>query len=89
MKKNIGFLSFRFAGTDGVSLETEKWAAILEREGFDCYYFGGELETPPERSMMCDLVHFQHPVIRKLNSKFLITVYVQKILQKKSMNSEN
>jgi len=27
---NIGFISTRFAGTDGVSLETEKWAALFE-----------------------------------------------------------
>ena len=24
--RNIGFISTRFAGTDGVSLETDKWA---------------------------------------------------------------
>ena len=29
----IGFISTRFAGTDGVSLETQKWATIFERLG--------------------------------------------------------
>ncbi len=69
MNKKVGFISFRFAGTDGVSLETEKWAKILENEGYECFYLAGELETPPEKSMLFDLMHFQHPVIRKLNTK--------------------
>ena len=69
MNKKVGFISFRFAGTDGVSLETEKWAKILENDGYDCYYLAGEIETPPEKSMLFDLLHFQHPVIRKLNTK--------------------
>ena len=51
MKGNIGFVSFRLAGTDGVSLETAKWADVLEEMGYATYYFGGELESPPERSM--------------------------------------
>ena len=33
--KNIGFISFRFAGTDGVSLETYKWTEVLQRMGYD------------------------------------------------------
>ena len=36
---NVGFISFRFAGTDGVSLETAKWAEILQEMGHSCYYF--------------------------------------------------
>jgi hypothetical protein len=27
---NVGFISTRFAGTDGVSLETAKWANVFE-----------------------------------------------------------
>lgn len=46
----IGFVSTRFAGTDGVSLETAKWARVLERLGHTCFYFAGEVDTPPERS---------------------------------------
>ena len=30
---HIGFVSTRFSGTDGVSLETEKWADVLENMG--------------------------------------------------------
>ena len=29
MSKNIGFVSTRFAGQDGVSLESAKWAEVL------------------------------------------------------------
>ena len=38
--KHIGFISTRIAGTDGVSLEIEKWANIIESSGlknFDYY----------------------------------------------------
>ena len=45
-KHHIGFVSTRFAGTDGVSLETEKWAAFFEKLGFNCFYYAGELDRP-------------------------------------------
>jgi len=35
---NIGFISTRIAGTDGVSLEIAKLATILRRLGHDCCY---------------------------------------------------
>jgi glycosyltransferase involved in cell wall biosynthesis len=66
MRKNIGFVSFRFAGTDGVSLETAKWAEVFEQLGCTSFYIGGELETPPERSMLVEEFHFKHPEIRRL-----------------------
>ena len=43
MRLNIGFVSTRFAGTDGVSLEASKWARVLEDQGHTCYWFAGEL----------------------------------------------
>ncbi len=66
MRKNIGFVSFRFAGTDGVSLETAKWAEVFEDLGCTSYFLGGELETPSERSMLVEELHFKHPDIRRL-----------------------
>jgi glycosyltransferase involved in cell wall biosynthesis len=65
----LGFISTRIAGTDGVSLETEKWAEVFESEGFECFYFAGELDRPPERSMLYEKAHFKHPEIKKLNSQ--------------------
>ena len=58
---NIGFVSFRFAGTDGVSLETRKWATVLERMGHRCFYCGGELDTDPECSLLLPKAQFKHP----------------------------
>jgi len=69
MSKNIGFISFRFAGTDGVSLETTKWDHVLTSLGHKCFYMGGELDTPDEVSYFCDELHFQHPEIRRINSE--------------------
>jgi len=66
LNKNIGFISFRIAGTDGVSLEISKWAAVLESMGDSCYYLAGELDRPEERSMLMETMHFQHPELRAL-----------------------
>ena len=60
---NVGFISTRFAGTDGVSLETAKWAEVFEKSGFSSYYFAGELDRPPEESFLVEEAHFQHPDI--------------------------
>jgi len=67
---NIGFISFRFAGTDGVSLETSKWAQILEEMGHTCYYFSGLSDRPEERSMVVAEAHFLHPEIRERYYRF-------------------
>ena len=64
--RNIGIISTRIAGTDGVSLEIEKWAAVLEREGFTCFYFAGELDRPPERSYLVEEAHFTHPDVQDI-----------------------
>ncbi|MFW5690154.1 MAG: glycosyltransferase [Spirochaetota bacterium] len=66
MKKNVGFISFRLSGTDGVSLETKKWADIFERNDCTCYYLGGELDAPHEVSHVVPEAHFTHPEIRRL-----------------------
>ncbi len=63
-KVNAGFISTRIAGIDGVSLETLKWARVLQNYGIQSFYFGGELETPPERSYFCGRAHFKNPEIR-------------------------
>jgi len=63
---NIGFISTRFAGTDGVSLETEKWARVFEKERYHCFYFAGELDRPAAQSYLVPEAHFQHPEIRSI-----------------------
>jgi glycosyltransferase involved in cell wall biosynthesis len=62
--KNVAFISTRIAGTDGVSLEIEKWADIFEEEGFTCFYFAGELDRPAERCYLVPEAHFTHPDIK-------------------------
>jgi glycosyltransferase involved in cell wall biosynthesis len=66
VKRNIGFISFRLSGTDGVSLETKKWADIFERNNCNCFYFGGELDAPEERSYIAPEAHFTHPEVKRL-----------------------
>lgn len=63
----VGFISTRFAGTDGVSLETAKWAAVLERLGHSAYYFAGECDRPAERSRIVPEAHYKHPAIDAIN----------------------
>jgi glycosyltransferase involved in cell wall biosynthesis len=60
---NVGFVSTRFFGTDGVSLEAAKWADVFTKEGFINYYFAGELDKPPEVSYLVKEAHFRHPEI--------------------------
>jgi hypothetical protein len=62
----IGFVSTRFQGLDGVSLETAKWVSLLERFHHRCYWFAGELDTDPERSLLVPEAYFRHPAILAL-----------------------
>jgi len=66
ISKRIGFISFRFAGTDGVSLETEKWATVLNQIGCECFFMAGELNTAPDHSFTEEKLHFKHPEIQEL-----------------------
>jgi glycosyltransferase involved in cell wall biosynthesis len=63
----IGFVSTRFVGTDGVSLETEKWASVLESLGHRCFYFCGESDRPPDVTRTVPEAHFKHPDIQAIN----------------------
>ncbi len=64
--RRIGFVSTRFNGTDGVSLETQKWAHVLEGLNHPCFYFSGESDQPPERSRVVPRAHFNHPEIQAI-----------------------
>ncbi len=63
----IGFVSTRLAGTDGVSLETRKWATILRRLGHEVFFCAGELDADLP-GMVEPLMHFRHPHIQALNA---------------------
>lgn len=62
----VGFISTRLAGTDGVSLETEKWAQVFEKEGFECFYLAGKLDRPASHSYLLPEAHFTHPDIKDI-----------------------
>jgi len=64
--KNIGFISTRLAGTDGVSLETAKWASIFESEGHLCFYMAGEFHELNQRTLLVEEAHFKHPAIQEI-----------------------
>jgi glycosyltransferase involved in cell wall biosynthesis len=66
--RRIGFISTRFAGTDGVSLETAKWAAVLERLGHVCFYFSGQSDRPAEVSRVTPEAFYRHPAIDVINT---------------------
>ena len=59
-KLSFGFVSTRFAGTDGVSLETQKWVEVLKSKGCKVYFMAGNLDTDPEISHLVPRAFFQH-----------------------------
>jgi len=65
---HIGFVSTRFRGLDGVSLEAAKWARILEEFHHVCYWFAGEVDRDPAVSRTVPEAHFKHPEIEALNN---------------------
>ncbi len=66
--KRVGIISTRLAGTDGVSLETAKWAHVLENLGLKCYYMAGELDRPEDVSFLSEHAHFTHPEVMDIYS---------------------
>ncbi len=71
MGKNIGFVSTRFAGTDGVSLEASKWAEVFEKSGYRCFWFGGKLDRDPEKSFLVPEAHFLHSQNQWINERVI------------------
>jgi glycosyltransferase involved in cell wall biosynthesis len=63
----IGFISTRLAGTDGVSLETHKWAKVARRLGHEVYYCAGELEAGASNPTLIPEFHFRHPTAQSTN----------------------
>jgi glycosyltransferase involved in cell wall biosynthesis len=67
--RKIGFISTRFKGTDGVSLETIKWRQVLEKMGYACYYFSGLSDWESSRSMVVDEAFFGNPLILDIQER--------------------
>ncbi len=66
---NVGFISTRLQGTDGVSLETAKWSSVLERMGYTCYFFAGLSDWNGHRTTVVPEAFFDHPNIRDIQGQ--------------------
>ncbi len=67
--ENIGFVSTRFAGTDGVSLEAAKWAEVLWQDQHVSCWYGGVLDRDPAMSMCVPEAFFGHSENRWINEQ--------------------
>jgi glycosyltransferase involved in cell wall biosynthesis len=65
----IGFIATRLKGTDGVSLEVEKWSKVLRRMGNDLYYCAGELGGYAKDGTLIPELHFAHHSILTLSQR--------------------
>jgi len=65
----IGFISTRLNGTDGVSLEVEKWAMVLRRMGHELFYCAGELGGHAASGTLIPQLHFHHQSIIVLSQR--------------------
>ncbi|MDR2471286.1 MAG: glycosyltransferase family 4 protein [Treponema sp.] len=73
--RRVGFVSTRFKGTDGVSLETAKWRQVLERMGYDCFFFSGLSDWDPDKSLVTEDAFFGNPLITDIQDRcFGVTV---------------
>ncbi len=65
----IGFIATRLNGTDGVSLEVEKWARVLRRMGHELFFCAGELGGYAAGGTLIPLLHFDHQSIVALSQR--------------------
>lgn len=66
---NIAFISTRFAGTDGVSLESAKWAEVLWQDHLISHWYGGVLDRERDVSMCVPEAYFGHPENQWINDR--------------------
>lgn len=65
----IGFISTRLNGTDGVSLEVEKWSKVLHRMGHEIYYCAGELGGYAANGVIIPKLHFADQSIIRITQR--------------------
>jgi len=66
MGVKIGFVGTRFSGTDGVSLESAKWAQVLWDHRHTSYWYSGLSDRDPSVSMVVPHAYFGHPDIQRI-----------------------
>ena len=65
----IGFIATRLNGTDGVSLEVEKWAKVLTKLGHEVYYCAGELGGYAQGGTLIPELHFTDQTVYALSQR--------------------
>jgi len=60
MKKNIGFVSTRFAGDNKVSIEAVKWADIFQKSGHQIFWFAGSFGQKAEHNFLVPEADTKH-----------------------------
>ncbi len=65
----IGFIATRLHGTDGVTLEVEKWAKILSNLGHEIYYCAGELGGYAKDGTLIPELHFADQTVIALSQR--------------------
>ena len=58
MSKNVGFVSTRFAGQDGVSLESGKWAEVLWEDRHVSFWYSGKSDRSSDISHVVPEAYF-------------------------------
>lgn len=69
MGERIGFVSTRFAGLDGVSLESAKWAQVLWDHEHVSHWYAGRLDRASDISSCVPEAYFGHPEIQWINDR--------------------
>ncbi|MDA9764657.1 glycosyltransferase family 4 protein [Opitutales bacterium] len=81
--KNIGFISTRFAGTDGVTLESAKWAQVLWDDKNVSYWYAGRLDRHPDISMCVPEAFFGHSENQWINERLWGTTYRSRLVSER------
>jgi mannosylglucosylglycerate synthase len=63
----IGFIATRLSGTDGVTLEVEKWAKVLSKMGHEIFFCAGEVSGYARKGTVIPKLHFADQTIRALS----------------------
>ena len=69
MGVQIGFVGTRFAGTDGVSLESAKWAQVLWDHRHVSHWYSGMSDRDEDTSMVVPHAYFGHSDIQWINRR--------------------
>ncbi len=69
MGVQVGFVGTRFSGTDGVSLESAKWARVLWDHRHVSHWYSGLSDRDESTSMVVPHAYFGHPDIEWINRR--------------------